>query len=229
MYQVVHDALPISVDNLIGNNIAQVYGTFFGWACLFPLKFTSDAHDTLPVLFKHDSVSPEIIMDNSKEQLSSEFCKKLLEANFHQKTIKPHSPWSTATEMNIRELKRGCSQKMIKTQYPKRQWDHCAELEVRTHSCGSHDKYQLGDEVPETVIKGNTADIGTICEYGCYEWVMYNDTTWQLSEPNFAIVQYLVPDIDVGSEMTAKILSKTGKVIPRSTLHNLTMQDMHNP
>ena len=50
-----------------------------------------------------------MIMDNSKGKLSSDFCKNLCEADFHQKTIEPQLPWSTAAEMNIRELNRICS------------------------------------------------------------------------------------------------------------------------
>ena len=66
-----------------GNNNAQVYGIFFGWASFPPMKLKSDAHETFPLLFKRDGAPPEIIMDNSKEQLIIYFCKKLREANFH--------------------------------------------------------------------------------------------------------------------------------------------------
>ena len=65
------------------------------------MKLKSDAHDTLTLMFKHDRVRPDMIMDNYKEHLISDFCKKLPEANFHQKKIEPHSYWSTAAEMNI--------------------------------------------------------------------------------------------------------------------------------
>ena len=107
---------PLYTDTMIAgtvskpvNNNAQVYVTSYGWKRLFPMKLKSDDNETLPLIFKRYGVPPEMIMDNSKEILSSDFCKKLQEANCHQKTIKPQSPWSTATEMNIHELKRGCS------------------------------------------------------------------------------------------------------------------------
>ena len=39
----------------------------------------------------------------------------------------------------------------------------------------------------------------------------------------------MVPAIDVGYAMTAKILSKTVKVVPQSTLCPLTMEETDNP
>ena len=41
--------------------------------------------------------------------------------------------------------------------------------------------------------------------------------------------QYLVPDIDVVSVITANILKKTGEVFPRSTLCTLKMEEIDNP
>ena len=98
-----------------GNNISQEYGTTFGLTCLFPIKVKSDDHDTLPLLFKNYCLPPEMIMDNPKENFSSDFCKKLREANCHQKIIKPHSPWITAAEKKIRGFKSVRYRKMIKT------------------------------------------------------------------------------------------------------------------
>ena len=169
-----------------------------------------DAHDTLPLLFKQDGMPPDMIMDNSKEQLSKAFRKKLREADCHLKTIEPYSPWMNAAEMNIRELKRGSSRKMIKTQSPKRLWDHCLELEARIRSCTAHDNFSLDGEVPETVMTGHTADISSICEFEWYQWVMYNDATWSFPDPKWVLGRYLGPAIDVGSAMTAKILRITG-------------------
>ena len=117
---------------------------------------------------------------------------------------------------------------MIKTQSPKRLQDHCAKLEAHIRSLTAHDHYSLDCEVPETGIKVHTAEISTICEYEWYEWVMYNYTTWQFPDPNFVLVQYLVPAIDVGSAMTANILNNTGEVVPRFTLRPLTMEEMDN-
>ena len=101
-------------------------------------------------------------------------------------------------------------------------------MEAHIRSCISHDHYSLDDALPETVIKGHTADISTICGYKWYECVIYNDTTWKFPEPQFALGQYLGPDIDVGSVKTSETLRKTGEVVPRSTLWDLTLEKMKN-
>ena len=64
-------------------------------------KLNSDNDEILTLLFKCDGVLPEMIMYIPKEQWSSDFRKKICEANCHQTTITPHSFWSTAAEMNI--------------------------------------------------------------------------------------------------------------------------------
>ena len=57
---------------------------------------------------------------------------------------------------------------------------------------------------------------------------MYNYITWKFLDPNFVPGQYLGPAIDVGSTITAKILRKTGEVVPHSTICPLTMEETKN-
>ena len=76
---------PLYTDTMIagtvskrGNKNAQVYVTSYGWKRLFPMKLKSDDHETLTLLFKCDGLPPEMIMDNSKEQLRINLPKKLV-------------------------------------------------------------------------------------------------------------------------------------------------------
>ena len=78
-------------------------------------------------------------------------------------------------------------------------------------------------------MQGHTVDISTICEYEWYGWVMYIDTTWQFPDTKMVLGRYFGPSIDVGSTMTAKILSKTVKVVPQYTICLLTMEETENP
>ena len=67
-----------------GNKYAEVYASIFGWARIFPMKKKrSEAHETLSLLFKRDSVPPEMIMDGSMEQTEANFRKKLKKENCH--------------------------------------------------------------------------------------------------------------------------------------------------
>ena len=87
---------PIYTDTMIsgtvskrGNKNAQVYVTYFGLKRLFPMKLKSDDHEILKSLFKCDGVPPEMIMDNSKEQLRSNFCKKLVRLTVIRRQFNP--------------------------------------------------------------------------------------------------------------------------------------------
>ena len=83
-------------------------------------------HEALSLLFNPDGVPPTMKSDGSKEQaVKEEFRNNLCDACFHYKQLEPYSPQSNAAEMNLHELKRGSSRKMIRKQSPKKLWYHC--------------------------------------------------------------------------------------------------------
>ncbi len=111
------------------------------------------------LMFKCDGVPPEKILDGSKEKVKEAFRLKLKEVNCHLRVTEPYSPWQQAAEGCIHDLKQGVSHKMIRSGAPKRLWDHCIELEGLIFSHTANDIYATGREVPETIMKGGTADI----------------------------------------------------------------------
>ena len=66
-----------------GKNYAQIYGESLGWARDFPMAKKGDTHENLYLLFKRYVVTPKMIVDGYKEQISGKFNKKLKEANCH--------------------------------------------------------------------------------------------------------------------------------------------------
>ena len=72
-----------------GNNNAQVYGTSFGYTFLFPVELNSYYHETLTLFFKYDGVLPKIIIDNSKEELSSNFVRSYVRLTAIRKRSNP--------------------------------------------------------------------------------------------------------------------------------------------
>jgi hypothetical protein len=73
---------------------------------------------------------------------------------------------------------------MIKTGAPKHLWDHCIELEGLICSHTANDIYATGGEVPETIMKGGTADISKICKFAWYDWVMFCNTVNTIAFPD---------------------------------------------
>ncbi len=66
-----------------GNKMAQAYATSFGWARAHPMKCKGDAHETLSLIFQHDSVPPTMVTNNFKQQTKEEFWRKVKEADCH--------------------------------------------------------------------------------------------------------------------------------------------------
>ena len=59
-------------------------------------------------------------------------------------------------------------------------------------------------------------DISQFWEFEWFEWVMFQE------KMALYLGRYLVPSIDVGPAMTAKIIKKNGQVLHRSTYQKLT-------
>ena len=209
-----------------GNKCAQIFAAPNGWTRAFPMKRKGEAHEALSLLFHRDGVPPTMVLDGSKEQTQADFRRKLREADCHLRQTEPYSPWMQGAEGAIRELKRGVSRKMISTGAPKALWDHCLELEALIRSHTVNGIYEAGGQVPETIMTGGTADISHIGEYGWFDWVMFRDNLPTFPDDKMILGRYLGPATDIGSAMTAKILKANGQFVCRSTLRQLTQEEL---
>ena len=84
-------------------------------------------------------------------------------------------------------------------------------------------------QVLETIMKGTTADISHIAEFGWYDWVMFCDNVPAYPDKKVVIDRYLGPAIDMGSALTAKIFKDNGRFVCCSTLQHLTQQELECP
>jgi hypothetical protein len=158
-----------------------------------------------------------MVLDGSNEQTKGDFRCKLREADCHLRQTEAYFLWMQAAEGSIRELKRGVSWKMIRTGLPKVLWDHCIELETLIWSNSINGIYMMNGQVPKTIMKGTTADISHISEFGWYDWVMFRDNTPTFPEDKMILGRYLGPATDVGPIMTSKILKPNGQIVYRLT------------
>ena len=118
-HNIFTDTMFSNIKSKRGNKCAQAFGTDFGWARIFPMATKGDAHDALSLVLQRDGVPPTMIVDGSKEQLSSAFRRKLQQSDCQLRQTEPYSPWQQAAEGTIRELKRGTARLMVKTRSPK--------------------------------------------------------------------------------------------------------------
>jgi hypothetical protein len=79
--------------------------------------------------------------------------------------------------------------------------------------------YSLDGHMPQTIVKGETADISAIALYCWYEWVMFHDMAIPFPEDNMVLGRDLGPAIDIRPVMARKILKENGQVVIRSSVH----------
>ena len=76
----------------------QVFATYFGYLCYFPLKHKSEAHEALSLLLPLDDMPPAMIFYDTKESAQGIFNRKLKEASCHLSQTEPVSPWLNVAE-----------------------------------------------------------------------------------------------------------------------------------
>jgi Reverse transcriptase (RNA-dependent DNA polymerase) len=227
-HQVFHDNMKSKTKSLRGNTCCEIYATDFGWSRAFPLQKESDVHESLDLFLGRYGIPEALVSDNAKSYIGGTFRKKAREAGIFCKLTDPHSPWQNRAEGEIREIKRLAGRWLVKSKSPRRLWDHCIELASLVRSHMALDMYKLQGQVPETVMMGQTADISFLCQFKWYEWIYYNDTAVQFPDQKVILGRYLGPtEPEVGSVLTAKILTKSGEIIRRNTLRSLTEQEVN--
>jgi hypothetical protein len=108
---------------------------------------------------------------------------------------------------------------MVKSKSLCHLWVHCTELAPSVQSHMALDLYKLQGQVRETCMMGQTSAISFIFSFRWYSWIYYNDTNVQLPNQKVVLGRYLGPTKpELGSVLTAKILSATGEVICRTEL-----------
>ena len=75
---------------------------------------------------------------------------------------------------------------------------------------------------------GGTYDISKLCEHGFYDWFMFREDRIQYPDENPVLGRYLVLAIDVGPEMTSKIVKSNCEVVHCSTYRGLNEYEKSN-
>eukprot|EP00957_Ditylum_brightwellii_P057736 4377613-Ditylum_brightwellii.AAC.1 len=113
--------------------------------------------------------------------------------------------------------------------YPKIFWDDCIELEAMIIFHTTHPLWELKDEVPETVMTGNTADISQFADLAWYQWVYFRNNTIAFPEEKEVLRRYLGSIFDAGPAMCAKFLKENDRALNRTTYRPLTKDKLDSP
>ena len=151
---------------VLGNKCATVFATDFHWSMVDPIASKSDCHYSLDKLFSDVGIPKYMVPDNAKELTLGDFKKKNQKAQCRLLPIEPHTPNQNATEGCIRELLRSYRRRMRETNTPERLWDVCLSFTSKLRCHTALNIRGLNGEVPQTVLKGDTADISHLVEFG---------------------------------------------------------------
>ena len=93
---------------------------------------------------------------------------------------------------------------MIMSSSPKKLWDDCLELEMEMCSCTVSNVFELKGEVPRTVMRGETANITHLCEFGWYDWVYFRDNAVTYPNDKWVLGRWLGPSTNIGPAFVCK-------------------------
>jgi transposase len=173
-HQVFNDTMIASVKYLRGNTCCEIYATDLRWSRAFPIAKILEVQKTDLFLSRY-GIPEVLVSDNHNAYLGGNIKKKAKKAGVFFKLTDPYSPWQNSAEGEIREIKRLAGRWMVQTKSPRRLWDYTIELASIVQSHRVLDLIKLDNEVPETIMMGQTVDISFICKHEWYSWMYFND------------------------------------------------------
>ena len=78
-------------------------------------------------------------MSGAREQVMGKFKEDCQDATFQVYQLEYNTPWSNKDEGAVRENKRAARRAMKKSDYPKKLWYYCDELQEKIRCHTAHD------------------------------------------------------------------------------------------
>ena len=213
-----------------GYSMAQVFTDGRGDTHFYPLKKKKEAGLALKEMIQDNGAMRELVTDGAKEEganmsQSDTLWRQVVEDFFIKQSLsEPHSQWQNRAESEVRELKRGMWREFLYMKAPKRLWCFCGESIAARRRLSALTFASLQGRVPAERRLGNTPDISAHAQFAWYEKCFYID-----------VKSGRVPGRVLGvaksylSDLTFWVLTKSGKVIARSSVYNLTDEEERNP
>jgi hypothetical protein len=226
--QVYVDHFQSKVKSLSQNTGAFVYttGTF---TKVYPVSSTAKAGETLSEFVRDVGVPTDIRTDLASYFTGNDTAFVKETKRLHIKVTyaeKGRHIQNHAAEREIRNLKRRWHSKMTTKSVPKRLWDfgivHQAEIMSRI-ARGKHDRTGYEE------VTGETPDISEWMDFDFYDLIWYHDPPALMAETTTEIRKlgrWLGVANRVGSALTYWILTRAGKVVARSTIQHVTIEEI---
>jgi hypothetical protein len=216
------DTFHSRVTSTRGNNYCQLFCNRGNYVEVYPIKLKSHAHHTLDRFLHEVGIPIELLTDGAKELIVADWGNLCRKHRIHQTTTEPHSPWQNPAELCGGIIKRQVRQTMIATNTPVRLWDYCWEYKARIRSRTASNHILLDNTTPFEKVHGYTPNIGEFISFDWYQWIWYHEPT---SPDKSLLGRWLGPAHTSGQGMAYYILTKTGKIVTRSTVNKLSMDE----
>jgi hypothetical protein len=219
------DTFKSHVRSIRGNKYVQLFCNKGLYVRCYPMKQKGHAHYALDRFIHEVGIPTEILTDGAKELILSEWGRICRKHSIQQVTTEPHSPWQNPAESTGGMVKRKVRDVMKRTNTPIRLWDYCWEHQSAIKSLTASSHPILDGVTPFEKVHGYTPNIAEYIVYKWYQWVWYHDPdTPDKSE----LGRWLGPSHNIGQGLAHHILSRNGKVVTRSTVHSLSMEDLQS-
>ena len=217
------DTFHSKVTSIRGNNYCQLFCNRGNYVEVYPMKSKAHAHHTLDRFLHEVGIPIELLTDGAKELIVADWGNLCRKHRIHQVTTEPHSPWQNPAELSGGIIKRQVRQAMITTNTPVRLWDYCWEYKARIRSRTASNHILLDNTTPFEKVHGYTPNIGEFVSFDWYQWIWYHEP---ISPEKSLLGRWLGPAHTSGQGMAYHILTAAGKIVTRSTVNKLSIEDI---
>ena len=219
------DTFKSNVISTRGNEYVQLFSNRGNYTKCYPLKSKSHAHHALDRFLHEVGIPTEMLTNGAQELTVSERGKSCRKHKIRQITTEPHTPRQNPAELAGGIIKRKVRNLMKRTETPVRLWDYCWAYSAELRSLTTTDNINLEGNTPFSMIYGYTPDISEYITFQWYDWVWYHDP----NEPDKSLIgRWLGPAHDVGQGLAYFVLTSRGKVVIRSTVSPITIEEKGN-
>ena len=168
-------------------------------------------------------------MDPAREQTSAKvkhFCNQV---GTTLRILEAATQWADRAELYIGMFKEATRKDLRISNSPLVLWDFCMEMRALIHNVTPRDLFQLNGNTPQVTTFGVQGDISNIYQFGWYDWCYFRDSNNVLyPQMREVLGRVMGPMKNEGNEMTQAVLILNGNVVPRRTLHRLTVSEENN-
>ena len=223
------DTLFSQTTSLAGNKCAQVF-TDGQFTAVYPLTSKADVGQSLAKFIDEVGVPDGLTADLAGEQTGpkTQFTKL---ARFHRIDLKwaekGTSKQNHRAEREIGVLKQRWHRRMVDCRVPPRLWDYGL-----AHESGILSRVARGQDNRSGLerLTGDTPDISEWLDFSFFDLVWYHDNSKaDTAEEQRHLGFWLGIAHRIGSDMCYWVLTKSGKVLARTTVQHVTAEEQAEP